>query len=123
MSTHRRNYRAENRRAFVKKVYVSLKDEDKAKILLRDLDALIWKLTFKRGAEPRRDLLIQGLRGIADELEQEGEEFNRASIELRGLSTIKLPMPRRPRLMGPKEFERSIRADEPFPEPDGSKLE
>jgi hypothetical protein len=108
MSTAFRNFRAENRRAFVKKVYVSFKDEDKAKLLLRDLDTLLWKLTIKRGAEVRRDLLIKGLREIANELEKEGEEFNRAALMLGEAPNVKLYMRRRPRFQRPLEPEPEV---------------
>jgi hypothetical protein len=77
----RRDFKAENRRAFVKHVCREFTDERRTKLLLRDLDTVLWRETYRReGATDHRFSVIANLRYLANALEESGKDFTKAEI-------------------------------------------
>jgi hypothetical protein len=78
---YRRDYKAENRRAYVRHVYKDLLSESACEALKRDLNTILCDGEYrKEGGCSSRQEIVKALRRLALELEKDGYQLTESEI-------------------------------------------
>jgi hypothetical protein len=70
----KRDFKKENKRAFVRKLYKDLLNDESFKVLQRDLDRLLWEQALRNDETEIREVVVNRFRILADNLETLGKD-------------------------------------------------